>query len=70
MSDVKVFDMQGNEKGNVSLNDSIFGIEPNEAAMHTMVVNYLAAQRQGTQSALTRSEVSGGGVISCTGNLL
>ena len=44
-----------------SLPSAVFGIEPNAAVMHQMVVNYLAAQRQGTQSALTRSEVSGGG---------
>ena len=61
MPSIKVVDMQGNSKGTVELSESIFGIEPNEAVMHTMVVNYLAAQRQGTQSALTRSEVSGGG---------
>ena len=61
MPSIKVVDMQGNSAGTVELNDSIFGIEPNEVVMHTMVVNYLAAQRQGTQSALTRSEVSGGG---------
>lgn len=61
MPSIKVVDMQGNSKGTVELSDSIFGIEPNESVMHTMVVNYLAAQRQGTQSALTRSEVSGGG---------
>jgi large subunit ribosomal protein L4 len=45
----------------IALAESVFGIEPNEAVMHQMVLNYLAAQRQGTQSALTRSEVSGGG---------
>ena len=61
MSSIKVVDMQGKDAGKVELADSIFGIEPNEVAIHTMVVNYLAAQRQGTQSALTRSEVSGGG---------
>ena len=53
--------MEGKNTGTIELADSVFGIEPNEAAMHMMVVNYLAAQRQGTQSALTRAEVSGGG---------
>ena len=53
--------MEGKNVGSVELAESVFGIEPNEAVMHQMVLNYLAAQRQGTQSALTRSEVSGGG---------
>ena len=53
--------MQGKNVGSVDLAESIFGIEPNAAVMHQMVVSYLANQRQGTQSALTRSEVSGGG---------
>ena len=53
--------MEGKSVGTIDLAESVFGIEPNEAAMHMMVVNYLAAQRQGTQSALTRAEVSGGG---------
>ena len=53
--------MQGKKVSTVDLADSIFGIEPNAAVMHMMVVSYLANQRQGTQSALTRSEVSGGG---------
>ena len=53
--------MQGKKVSSVDLADSIFGIEPNAAVMHQMVVCYLANQRQGTQSALTRSEVSGGG---------
>ena len=53
--------MEGKNVGTLELADSVFGIEPNAAVMHMMVVNYLAAQRQGTQSALTRSEVSGGG---------
>ncbi len=61
MSNVNVLDMQGKKVGTVDLSDSIFGIEPNKAVMHQMVVSYLANQRQGTQSALTRSEVSGGG---------
>ena len=45
----------------MSLNDNVFGVKPNKTVMHEMVVNYLANQRQGTQSALTRAEVSGGG---------
>ena len=53
--------MEGKNVGTIELADSVFGIEPNAAVMHQMVVSYLAAQRQGTQSALTRSEVSGGG---------
>lgn len=61
MPNVAVFNMAGQEVGKVDLSEAIFGIEPNTAVMHTMVVNYLANNRQGTQSALTRSEVSGGG---------
>ena len=61
MPNVAVLDMAGKKVGTVDLNDSIFGIEPNAAVMHQLVVSYLANQRQGTQSALTRSEVSGGG---------
>ncbi len=61
MPNLAVVDMTGKEVGSVELSDAIFGIEPNEPAMHRMVVNYLANNRQGTQSALTRSEVSGGG---------
>ncbi len=61
MPNLAVVDMTGKEVGSVELSDAIFGIEPNEPAMHKMVVNYLANNRQGTQSALTRSEVSGGG---------
>ena len=61
MPNVQVVDMQGKSVSTVDLADSIFGIEPNAAVMHQMVVSYLANQRQGTQSALTRSEVSGGG---------
>ena len=53
--------MAGKNVGTIELAESVFGIEPNAAVMHQMVVNYLAAQRQGTQSALTRAEVSGGG---------
>ena len=61
MPNVAVLDMEGKKVGTIDLNDSIFGIEPNAAVMHQLVVSYLANQRQGTQSALTRSEVSGGG---------
>ena len=61
MPSITVVDMEGKNTGTIELADSVFGIEPNAAVMHMMVVNYLAAQRQGTQSALTRSEVSGGG---------
>lgn len=61
MPNVAVLDMAGKNVGSIDLSESIFGIEPNAAVMHHMVVNYLANQRQGTQSALTRAEVSGGG---------
>ena len=61
MPNVAVVDMAGKNVGEITLSDSVFGIEPNAAVMHTAVVNYLANQRQGTQSTLTRSEVSGGG---------
>ncbi len=61
MPNVAVLDMTGKNVGSIDLSESIFGIEPNAAVMHHMVVNYLANQRQGTQSALTRAEVSGGG---------
>ena len=56
-----VLDMAGKEVSKIDLSDAVFGIEPNKAVMHDMVKNYLANQRQGTQSALTRAEVSGGG---------
>ena len=61
MPQVTVFDMTGKSVGEMTLSDAIFGIEPNTSVMHAAVVNYLAHQRQGTQSTLTRSEVSGGG---------
>ena len=61
MPNLAVVDMEGKKVGTIELAESVFGIEPNAAVMHQMVVNYLAAQRQGTQSALTRAEVSGGG---------
>ena len=61
MANVNVMDMTGKQVGTMELNDAIFGIEPNAVVMHAAVVNYLANQRQGTQSTKTRSEVSGGG---------
>ena len=61
MSTTKVLNMAGAEVGTVELNDAIFGIEPNEVVVHEVVKNHLANCRQGTQSALTRAEVSGGG---------
>ena len=61
MPNIEVLDMAGNKVGDVELAESVFGIEPNTVVMHQMVVNYLANNRQGTQSALTRSEVRGGG---------
>ena len=61
MAKVSVFDMTGNQVSETELSDAVFGITPNEAVMHAMVVNYLANQRQGTQSTLTRTEVRGGG---------
>ncbi|MCC8042526.1 MAG: 50S ribosomal protein L4 [Oscillospiraceae bacterium] len=61
MPTIKMVNMTGNEVSDIELADSVFGITPNVDAMHTMVVNYLAAQRQGTQSTLTRTEVRGGG---------
>ena len=61
MPKVTVLDMAGKEVSKIDLSDAVFGIEPNKAVMHDMVKNYLANQRQGTQSALTRAEVSGGG---------
>ncbi len=61
MPNLAVVNMEGKEVSKIDLADSVFGIEPNAAVMHQMVVNYLANQRQGTQSALTRAEVSGGG---------
>ena len=61
MPKVTVLDMAGKEVSKIDLSDAVFGIEPNKAVMHDMVKNYLENQRQGTQSALTRAEVSGGG---------
>ena len=61
MAQVQVYSQEGRKTSKLELADSVFGIEPNANAMHLAVVSYLAAQRQGTQSTLTRSEVSGGG---------
>ena len=61
MPTVSVFDISGKKVSDIELADGIFAIEPNMYAMHLVVVNYLANQRQGTQSTRTRSEVSGGG---------
>ena len=61
MANVKVLNMAGEQVGEVELNPAIFGIEPNMSVMHDVVKNHLANCRQGTQSALTRAEVSGGG---------
>lgn len=61
MAKVSVYDMNGNTVSELELNDAVFGIEPSKYAMHQAVVNFLANQRQGTQSTLTRTEVSGGG---------
>ena len=61
MSTINVLNMAGETVGTVELSDGIFGIEPNTAAVHEVVKNHLANCRQGTQSALTRAEVSGGG---------
>ena len=61
MANVKVFNMQGGEVGQIELNDSVFAIEPHTSAMHAVVRAYMNAQRQGTQSARTRTEVRGGG---------
>ena len=58
----KVFDMAGKQVGEIELSDAIFGIEPNAAVVHDDVKNHLANCRQGTQSSLTRAEVSGGGI--------
>ena len=61
MPKVDVLDMKGKKVSDIELADSIFGIEPNEAIVHSVLVNYLANQRQGTQSTKTRAEVRGGG---------
>ena len=61
MANVKVFNMQGAAVGEIALSDEVFGVEPHISAMHAVVRAYMNAQRQGTQSALTRTEVRGGG---------
>ena len=61
MAKIDVLDLNGKQVSDITLNDSIFGIEPNEAVVHSVLVNFLANQRQGTQNTKTRSEVSGGG---------
>ena len=61
MPKVDVYDLKGKKVSDIELADSIFGIEPNENIVHSVLVNYLANQRQGTQSTKTRAEVSGGG---------
>lgn len=61
MAKVTMLNMAGAEAGELTLNDEIFAVEPNEFAVQTVIKNYLANQRQGTQSAKTRSEVRGGG---------
>lgn len=61
MAKVTMLNMAGAEAGTIELNDAVFGIEPNQNAVHAVVKNYLANQRQGTQSAKTRAEVRGGG---------
>ena len=62
MPTVKVYNMAGEVTGEIELSEAVFGIEPNEQALHATVKNHLANKRQGTQSALTRAEVSGGGI--------
>ena len=61
MAKIAVFNMAGQQVSETELSDAVFAVTPNEAVMHAMVVNYLANQRQGTQSTLTRTEVAGGG---------
>ncbi len=61
MPKIDVYDMQGKKVSDVELKDEIFGIEPNEAVVHSVLVNFLANQRQGTQNTKTRAEVRGGG---------
>ncbi len=62
MPKANVFNMAGQQVGEIDLSEAVFGIEPNEAVVHAAVKNHLANCRQGTQSALTRAEVSGGGI--------
>ena len=62
MPKVALYNMEGSQIGDIELNESVFGCKVNETAIHTVVKNYLANQRQGTQSTKTRSEVRGGGI--------
>ena len=62
MTKTTVYDMTGKQVGEIELSEDVFGIEPNESVVHDVVKNHLANCRQGTQSALTRAEVSGGGI--------
>ena len=62
MPKTALYNMKAEKVGEIELSDAVFGIEANKEAMHTMVVNYLANQRQGTQSTKTRTEVRGGGI--------
>ena len=61
MPKIDVYDINGKKVKELELNEAVFGIEPNETVVHSVLVNFLANQRQGTQSTKTRSEVSGGG---------
>lgn len=62
MPNVALYNMEGNQIGDIALSDAVFGQEVNKSVLHQVVVNYLANQRQGTQSTKTRSEVRGGGI--------
>ena len=62
MPTVDVYNTDGQVVGSIDLNENVFGVEVNTSVMHEVVVNYLANQRQGTQSTLTRTEVRGGGI--------
>ena len=61
MPSIDVYNIEGKKVDSVNLSEEIFGIEPNEAVVHSVLVNFLANQRQGTQSTKTRAEVRGGG---------
>ena len=61
MPKVTVYNMSGAQVGEIELSEAVFGIQPNQVAVHAVIKNYLANQRQGTQSTLTRTEVRGGG---------
>ena len=61
MAKANVFNMAGQQVGEIELSEAVFGVEPNQVVVHEVVKNHLANCRQGTQSALTRAEVSGGG---------